>query len=121
VPIEKAFAINAQPQTIYDALTRDLREADAHRGDTFEILREDPPRSIDLRVTIGGVSCWLTYRLEPRGDHTEVIGVLTPFGVRYMFFKFVTLGLRDQGFEIALVEGLANLKAEVEAEDVLPA
>jgi hypothetical protein len=117
VPIEKAFAINAAPQTIYDALTRDLRTADAHRGDTFEVLREDPPRSIDLRVTIGGVPCWLTYRLDPRDGHTEVTGVLTPFGVRYMFFKFVTLGLRDQGFEIALVEGLANLKAEVEASE----
>ena len=112
--IEKAFAINAPPTEVFAAIERDLRDAGEHEGETFEVLRREPPNSIDLRVTIGGVSCWLTYRLADRGGHTEVTGVLTPFGLRYMFFKFVTLGLRDQGFEIALVEGLANLKAEVE-------
>ena len=112
--IERAFAIHASPEVIFAALERDLREAAMHEGDTFAILRQDPPRSIDLRVTIAGVACWLTYRLTPTPEHTEVAGVITPFGWRYTFFKFVTLGMRDQGFEVALVEGLANLKAEVE-------
>jgi hypothetical protein len=78
------------------------------------VLRRDPPRGIDLRVTIGGVPCWLTYRLDQRDSATKVTGVMTPFGWRYTFFRFITFGMHDQGFEIALVEGLANLKAEVE-------
>lgn len=114
MPKERAFAINASPEAIFSALERDIASAAAHQGDTFEVLRRDPPRSLDLRVTIGGVPCWLSYRLEPRGDYTEVAGILTPYGWKYTFFKFITFGLRDEGFEIALVEGLANLKAEVE-------
>ena len=30
----------------------------------------------------------------------------------------MTFGMRDQGYEIALVEALANLKAEVEGTDI---
>lgn len=114
MPIEKAFAINAPPHVIYAALEHDLGEASDHAGDTHEVLRRDPSRSLELRVTIGGVPCYLTYRLEPRADHTEVIAQLQPFGWRYTFFRIITLGLRNDGFQIALVEGLANLKAEVE-------
>jgi hypothetical protein len=116
MPIEKAFAIEASPYDIYAALERDLAGASQHAGETFEVLRRDPGRAIDLRVTIAGVPCWLTYRLEPRDTYTEVIALLTPFGMKYTLFRIMTLGLRDQGFEVALVEGLANLKAAVESE-----
>ena len=112
--IEKAFAIHAPASQVYAAIERDLGEATQHEGSAFQVLRRDPPRGIHLRVTIGGVSCWLTYRLDERDGTTDVTGVLTPFGWRYAFFKIITLGMRDQGFEIALFEGLANLKAEVE-------
>ncbi len=114
MPIEKAFAIRAEPQVIYDAIERDLGAADEHAGDMFEVLRRDPPRSLELRVTIGDVPCWLTYILEPKDDHTEVAARLTPFGWKYTLFRIMTFGMRDQGYEIALVEALANLKAEVE-------
>jgi len=116
VPIEKAFAINAPPAPIFAAIERDLAAAGEHEGDTFEVLRRDPPRSLDLRVTVGGVPCWLSYRLVPRASDTEVSGVITPYGWKYTFFKIITFGMRDQGFELALFEGLANLKAEVESE-----
>jgi hypothetical protein len=112
--VEKAFAIHAAPDEIYAAIERDLTEAASHEGDTFEVLRRDPPRQIDLRVTIGGVPCWLTYRITPRENDTEVAGVITPYGWRYTFFTIITFGLRKQGFEVALVEGLANLKRELE-------
>jgi hypothetical protein len=115
--IEKAFAIRAPASEVYAAIERDLGEAVQHEGSSFEVLRRDPPRGIDLRVTIGGVPCWLTYRLDQHDGTTDETGVLTPFGWRYTFFKFITLGMRDQGFEIALFEGLANLKAEVEGID----
>jgi len=113
--IEKAFAIHASPAAIFAALTDELASADADSSGTFEVVRTDPPRSIDLRVTIGSVPCWLTYRLEPMPDHTEVIAVLTPFGLKYTLFRIMTFGLRDQGYEVALVQGLANLKAAVES------
>ncbi len=116
MPIEKAFAINAPAREIFAAIERDLASATEHAGDTFEVLRREPHSSIDLRVTIGGVPCWLTYKLLPRENDTEVVALLTPFGLKYTFFRIVTLGLRDQGFEMALVQGLANLKAEVEDE-----
>jgi hypothetical protein len=120
MPIEKAFAINDTPEVIFGAIERDLATAREHEGDTFEVLQRDPPRSIALRVTIAGVPCHLTYRLESREHDTQVVGTLTPYGWRYVFFKFLTLG-RDQGFEVALFEGLANLKADVEGSGGGPA
>lgn len=118
MPIEKAFAIHADAREIYAAIERDLADAAEHAGDTFEIVRRDPPRSLELRVTIGGVPCWLTYLLDEKADHTEVAARLTPFGWKYTFFRIMTFGMRDQGYEIALVEALANLKAEVEGTDI---
>jgi hypothetical protein len=112
--IEKAFAIHSSQEAIFAALTDELQRAADEASGTFDVVRTDPPRSIDLRVAIGGVPCWLTYRLEPRPDHTEVIAVLTPFGLKYTLFRIMTFGLRDQGYEVALVQGLANLKAAVE-------
>ena len=114
MPIEKVFAINAPPREIYAALERDLESARDHAGDTFEVTSRDPYRSMQLRVTIGNVPCWLTYTIDERGDHCEVTATLVPFGWKYTLFKIMTLGLRDQNFEIALVEGLVNLKAAVE-------
>jgi len=114
VSIEKAFAIHASPREIYQALERDIAGAQSHDGETFEVLRRDPDRSLELRVTIGGVPCWLTYRLLPRDGYTEVAGVLTPFGFKYTLFRLITLGLRDEGFTMALVQGLVNLKEAVE-------
>ena len=114
--IEKAFAIHASPDAIFRALTDELESAAADSDGAFEVLRSNAPESIDLLVTIGGVPCWLTYRLEATPDHTEVPAVLTPFGFKYTLFRIMTFGLRDQGYEVALVQGLANLKAAVETE-----
>jgi hypothetical protein len=115
VSIEKAFAINAAPEAIFEAIERDLADAAEHEGETYAVLRREPPRSISLRVTISGMPCWLTYDLEPRDGHTEVAARLQPFGWRYAFFRLITFGLREQGFEFALVQSLANLKEAVEA------
>ncbi len=117
MPIEKAFAIRAEPGVIFAAIERDLQAASDDASDTFEIIRRDPPRIIELRVTIGGIPCWLTYTITPGEDHTEVAARLTPFGMKYTLFRIMTFGMRDQGYEIALVEALANLKAEVEDPD----
>lgn len=115
MPIEKAFAIQAAPHDIYAALERDIAGEGQRDGD-FEVIRRQQDHEIELRVRIAGIPCWLTYRLEPRPDYTEVVALLIPFGFKYAFFKAITLGLRDQGFEVALVQGLSNLKDAVEAK-----
>jgi len=115
MPIEKAFAIHATPHEIYVALQRDIdAAARVGRDGEFEVLRREEDREIELRVTISGFPCWLTYRLDPKPEHTEVVALLTPFGYRYTFFRIITFGLRDQGLELALVQGLVNLKTAVE-------
>lgn len=114
--VEKAFAIRAGPDVIYAALERDLADA-ASAGGLFQVLRRDPPRSLQLRVTMGGVPCWLTYTLRPRDEDTEVSATLIPFGLKYTLFRIITLGLQDGGLSVALVHGLSNLKAAVEEGD----
>jgi hypothetical protein len=71
-----------------------------------------------MRINMGGMPAWLTYRLDPKEDHTEVVATLVPFGWRYTFFRIMSLGMRDQNFEIPLVEALANLKAAVENDGI---
>jgi hypothetical protein len=115
VAIEKAFAIRATPPVIFEALEEDLFGAAEHLGDTFDIISREQDRLLELRVTIGDIPCWLTYRLEPRADHTEVVATLIPFGWRYTFFKIITFGMRDQNFAVTLVEGLSNLKEAAES------
>jgi hypothetical protein len=112
--IEKVFAIRAEPSDIYAALQRDLASAGTHEGETFTVLRRERDERLDLRVTIAGIPAELSYRIEPRDGATEVTATLTPTGWKYVLFKVITLGRADHNFEIALVEGLANLKAEVE-------
>ena len=114
MPIEKTFAISAAPREIYAAIQRDLAHAAEHEGTTYQVLRRDRDRSIDLRVTIGIVPCRLRYEIQLAAGHTEVTASLTPYGWKYAAFQFVTLGMRRSIFEFALVEALANLKAAVE-------
>jgi hypothetical protein len=115
MPIETTFAIKASPQQVFAALERDLMGAREHEGSTFDVLESRRPESLHLRVTIGGIPCRLRYQIaESDDDQCEIGATLTPYGWRYVFFKVITLGMRDQNFKVMLVEGLANLKSEVE-------
>ena len=112
MPLEKAFAINGTPTAIWQALTGDLQLAD--RAD-YEIERAIANQSLSLWVRLqGGIRARMTYKLVPRDDHTEVVATMEPEGVRYALFRIITLGRADVNYEIALVEGLANLKRAVE-------
>ena len=75
---------------------------------------DDPPRAIDLRVTIGNVPCKLGYEIVEVAEHSEVTARLEPYGFKFAAFKLMTFGLSNQGFEAALVQSLANLKTAVE-------
>ena len=114
MPIEKAFAIKASPRVIYEAIERDL--GDANSDDTWGVVRREPPNAIDLRVTIGGIPCDLAYRLTRKSDHTEVEAILNPYGWKHQLFRSITFGMHNHGFEAALVQSLANLKEAVEGD-----
>ena len=111
--IEKAFAINAPPEAIWRALMQELAEGEPN---SFEIERSEPNERLTLRVQVGAFPAWITYRLIPKEGHTEVVAVLQPSGFRYVLYQIITLGRGNTGFEMALVQGLANLKAAVEGD-----
>ena len=116
--IEKAFAIQGSANDVYAALQRDIASASAHEGDTFEVLRRERDQRIELHVKMGGVPCYLTYSIEEKPEHTEVTATCEPHGWQWVMFQIATLGLRRSALEMALVQGLANLKAEVEGEAI---
>jgi len=109
--IEKAFAIQASPECIWEALIGEMAAADPG---SHTVERADPPRLLSLRLAIAGVPALLTYRIAPQAGYTEVAARLEPSGLRYALFQFFTLGRFGSGFEVLLVEGLANLKRAVE-------
>ncbi len=118
MPLEKAFAIHAEPAAIWQALMSELSSADP---ETFDLERSEPPELLALRVQLsGGISATITYRLIPHADHTEVVATMEPEGFRYLFFQAITLGRSNTGYELALVEGLSNLKRAAEGRTEEP-
>ncbi|MBI5288342.1 MAG: hypothetical protein HY873_05165 [Chloroflexi bacterium] len=115
--IEKAFAMHASPSDIYSALQRDIASASAHEGDVFQVLERERDRMIQLHVAIGGVPCYLTYRIDEKPEHVEVTATLVPHGWRYVLFQLATLGPRRHALEMVIVQGLSNLKQEVEGSE----
>ena len=112
--IEKAFAIKASPTVIWQAITGELELGDKS---VYDVERAVTNQSIALWVKLqGGIRARLTYRLVPREEHTEVVATMEPEGIRYAFFKMLTFGRANLNYEIALVEGLSNLKRAVEDE-----
>jgi hypothetical protein len=116
--IEKVFEIRGSASDIYGALLRDVASASAYESSLFEVIDRERDRRLHLRVTIGFVPCYLTYVIDEQEDGTtsEVTAQLDPYGWRWVVFQAATLGLRRQNFEMVLVQGLANLKAEVEGD-----
>jgi hypothetical protein len=116
VAIEKVFAIQGSANDVYAALQRDLASASSHEGETFAVIKRDRDRSIELHVKMGGVPCYLTYLIDEKPEHTEVTARCEPHGWQWVMFQVATLGMRRSALEMALVQGLVNLKAEVEGE-----
>lgn len=111
MPLEKAFAIHAEPAAIWRSLMDELRAADPG---TFELERSLPNEELTIRVQLHGVGARITYRLLPRPDHTEVVAVMEPEGLRYHLLQILTLGRANTGYELALAQGLSNLKQAAE-------
>jgi hypothetical protein len=117
--IEKAFAIKGTPTDVWMALTGDLQLGDSS---TYEIERAIANQSLSLWVQLqGGIRARLVYTLIAHEDHTEVAATMEPEGFRYAVLRILSFGRADTNYEIALVEGLANLKRSVEGKrDSLP-
>ena len=110
--IEKAFAINAEPPRIWDALTKEISLAEE---DVYEVEESIINEYLALRVRFqDGIEAQISYRLVPRDDHTEVVATMQPEGLRYAIFQMITLGRSNVNYEMGLVVGLANLKEAVE-------
>lgn len=111
MPIEKAFAIEAEPAAIWEALWSDLGAGDADR---FSVERSSWPSLLEVRVELGGLPTLLVYRIEPKEAYTEVSVTLEPLSFRYRLFQFFTFGHLRRNYEMLLVQGLVNLKKAVE-------
>ena len=114
--IEKAFAIEAPPEAIWEALWADLAEGDESR---FHVEGSTWPKRLELDVDLAGMRCNLTYTLTPmeQAGFTEVAANLAPLGKRYGLYYLLTFGHIKRNYEMLLVSGLANLKAHVEGAD----
>ena len=119
MPLEKAFAIKAEPAAIWRALTGELEVADETN---YTVERAVPNELLSLWVDLqGGIRAILTYRIIPREEDTEVVATMEPLGLRYAISRILTMGRIDTNYELLLVEGLANLKQTVEFGDERPA
>jgi hypothetical protein len=111
VIIEKAFAIEAAPEVIWDALWADLGEGDES---LYTLTESNWPHGFTIRLDFGGMPAELAYRIEPKDEYTEVSAMLTPLSKRYGIYWALTFGHIKRNYEVLLVNGLANLKEAVE-------
>jgi hypothetical protein len=111
VPIEKAFAIEAEPSVIWDALWSELSEGEEG---AFAVEESHRPHMLSVRVRLGGLPALLTYRIEGKDGHSETSATLEPLSFKYNLYQFLTLGQSRRNYELILVQGLANLKEAVE-------
>ena len=110
--MEKAFAINAEPPKIWDALVAEFNLADES---IYEVEQSIINEFLALRVKLqDGIEAQITYRLVPQDGHTVVIATIQPEGLRYALFRIITMGRSDINYEMSLVVGLSNLKEAVE-------
>jgi hypothetical protein len=110
-PIERAFAINADPETIWAALWHDLSQGDA---ELFDVESSTWPRSLSLRVDLGGMPSRLTYTIVPRSDDTEVALLAEALSWRYAMYQVLTFGHYRRNLELMLTVALSNLKSAIE-------
>jgi hypothetical protein len=110
--IEKVFAIEADASVVWDALWADLGAGDPER---FTVETATWPRSLHLRIDLGGLPNLISYEIEPRDAGCEVTARLEPLSVCYALYQILTLGRMRTNYELVLVQALANLKQAVEA------
>ncbi len=111
MPIEKAFAIEAEPADIWQALWSDLA---AGEPDSYIIEHSNWPHALTIQIDLAGMPSRIAYTITPAADHSEVSVTLDPLSVRYPLLQILTFGRMRTSIELALVQGLANLKESLE-------
>ncbi len=112
--IEKAFAIDAEPAVIWDALWGDLQAGDSA---AYTLDSSSRPSKLDVEVKLGHIRCLLQYRIERKDGFSEVAATIVPISKRFGFYQVLPCGQVGRTFEMLLVTGLANLKASVEGSN----
>ena len=112
-PIERAFAIHADPETIWDALWHDLSQGDAQ---AFDVESSTWPHTLSLRVDLSGMPARLIYTIAPRDGHTEVSIHAEALSWRYALYQVLTFGHYRRNLELLLTVALSNLKTALEGE-----
>ncbi len=114
---ERAFAIDAPRDRIWNALLKEVR--DGVESGVATILREERPRLLELDVQVArGLGIRYCYTLTVDVSHTEVAVRVYPYGIRFAIGNIMSLGRGRTSYMLAATQGLANLKASV--EDGLP-
>jgi len=111
--IEKAFAVEASPEVIWDALWADLQQGDEG---AYTLDSSSRPSKLDVGVKLGHIRCLLQYRIERKDGFSEVAATIVPISKRFGFYQVLTFGHVGRNYEMLLVTGLANLKAAVEGK-----
>lgn len=115
MPIEKVLAIKAQPSNVWKALAGEL---DIASPQDLRVEELSPNRRLVVHVRLaGGIPARVSYQLTGREGLTEVTALLEPYGFRYRLISLMTLGRSDSGYEVALAEGLLNLRQAVEGAE----
>ena len=109
--IEKAFAVQAAPGDVWQALWDDLSSGDQT---LYAVEESHRPSLLCLRLKLGDLPVLLTYRIERTPEHTEVAATIEPQSRRYLLYQLLTFGHLRRNYEMLLVEGLANLKRSLE-------
>lgn len=113
MPIEKAFAIEAAPPAIWDALWSDLTAGDP---ELYSVEQSNRPERIAIKVALGGLPVLLTYLISPKDAYAEVSVTLQPLTARHALYQILSFGHFGRNYEMMLVQGLANLKSALEGE-----
>ena len=111
MPIEKAFAIAADPGDIWQALWSDLAGGEP---DTYVVEHSNWPHALTVCLDLAGMPSRVAYKITAMQNHSEVSVSLDPLSVRYPLLQILTLGRMRISLELLLVQGLANLKESLE-------
>jgi len=119
---ERAFAIFAPPDRIWDTLLKEVRlGVDSGRA---QIVRQEAPRNLLLDVRMGwGLCVRYEYRLSALSpevaqnrEGTEVAVTVAPYGFRHAVANIITFGRALTPHMLGVTQGLSNLKQAVEAD-----
>jgi hypothetical protein len=114
VTIEKVFAIDAEPEQIWDELWSELQTAGPGH---FVIEESHWPSRLVLKLDLAGLPSRISYQIERKDGHCEVAGVIEPLSFRYRMYQVLSFGHMRVNYEMLLAEGLSNLKAAVESPE----